>query len=541
MSHHEELAGEFDKIFKYAIKPDLESFLSRTLPGDVNANLPHLLKKKRGEQKKPDHVSDWKQLDLKELLEVLDDRFSRLKVDNWSAEAKKAVQRLRDLRNESAHWTGEVDLHGLYADVALLERFANFIGARQETIAEIQKLRRRFRVEFESLAGARSEAAGSASEPGRDFFRPTGDPFAEFDRLLRSHELFVGRGQVIDRIEGFVAEHTSGTLILEAEPGTGKSALVARCIGEVFAEAKPRPVYYLYHRSEGLTRPGACLRTLYAQLVQIHEVKEAEPLEAADEARVIREKLDGLLHRHVAPRLAGRKQLIFIDALDEAIADGDLSAYQALPDDLPQGVLVIASSRPLPARSGVLARRNAVERLDLNSPDFNAPHYQDAKEFVASRLAGKTIDETTREEICRVAGGNFLVLSELCRRASDKLHPHEVRELLRRLAIEPEAGRLHLIYEDDWRRLPTAELDTLGEVAGLLLECREPANVQLAVAALERGLAKWEAGLRALSEYLRELPREDGPSSYRFYHQSFADFLPTRVQPTPIRLRSSSP
>ena len=69
-------------------------------------------------------------------------------------------------------------------------------------------------------------------------------------------------------------------------------------------------------------------------------------------------KLTNLLKDQVAPRLTpGRPQLIFIDALDESepTATGR-TAFQRIPEDLPAGVYIIATTRPVTDRVS-LARR----------------------------------------------------------------------------------------------------------------------------------------------------------------------------------------
>lgn len=109
----EELSGEFDKILNYAIRPDLAAFLAGALPGDPQSHLNHKLTEAwKKDPNKPGQMKAWKQLDLPGLLEVIDDRYQFLKTGDKSHEAKKCIERMRDMRNEGAHRTGDVDLHG---------------------------------------------------------------------------------------------------------------------------------------------------------------------------------------------------------------------------------------------------------------------------------------------------------------------------------------------------------------------------------------------------------------------------------------------
>lgn len=345
--------------------------------------------------------------------------------------------------------------------------------------------------------------------------------------MLNAHDGFIGRGQIIHAIHDFVTRRDSGTLLLEAEPGTGKSALIARCIRHEFKATTPWLAYYLYHCGEGLTDPTACLRTLY-QLVRLHAIEDADPLEVGEQPRKLSVKLHRLLTKHVAPRLDNNRQLIFIDSLDEARTGGELTAYQALPDQLPHGVFVIATSRAIPERTAVLSRRERIERVNLNAPDYATDNLRDTRQFVAARLRGHSLAASIQEEICQVGAGNFLVLREICRWVRDRLLPGEVAGFLKQLPVAPE-GPLWAIYDEFWGRIAKAALDEAARVAGLILETQGSADAALA---LESGVVSrrgWEEGIDHLSEYLRKIDGDDGRSSYRVYHQSFADFLRTRV------------
>jgi WD40 repeat protein len=529
MSPLDHLSGEFDKILKLAVRPDLAAFLAKGLSDDPNSHLPGKLQQNRKELKKPNRIDSWERLDLGELLWVLNDKYEVLKVGDKSHEARENIRLMRDVRNRVAHFTGAVDLHDLYNDARLLERFAVFIQARQVTVEVITNLRDQLRHELERVAGLRPQPVApppQASPPS--YFQPSGNPFEKFEKLLAIHDEFVGRSKIIKRIRDFVSDRESGTLILEAEPGTGKSALIAHCIRHEFADVTSRSAYYLYHCGEGLTDPTDCLRTLYDQLVKTHEIEEAEALDAIENARDLSARFHRLLTKHVAPRLGENKQLIFIDSLDEAKTDTELTAYQALPDQLPQGIFVIASTRSIPERIKVLTRREHVQRLNLNLPDFDPDNLQDAGDFVRSRLKDKSIDSSTQDEICRLGAGNFLVLREICRWAREKLLPEDRSGFLKRLAAEPD-GPLRAIYEEFWGRIPKSNLDAASSVAGLILEAQGPANDALALESGVVGRSGWETGIEHLAEYLKEIKADDGRASYRVYHQSFIDFLRTRV------------
>ena len=53
----------------------------------------------------------------------------------------------------------------------------------------------------------------------------------------------------MDRVHRFLAENDRGLLIIEAQPGKGKTALVAHLVEEVFGHHPPRPVHFFYRRT----------------------------------------------------------------------------------------------------------------------------------------------------------------------------------------------------------------------------------------------------------------------------------------------------
>ncbi|MBI2477478.1 MAG: hypothetical protein HYV60_02135 [Planctomycetia bacterium] len=120
-----------------------------------------------------------------------------------------------------------------------------------------------------------------------------------------------------------------------------------------------------------MTDPTDCLRTLYDQLVKLHDIEDAETLGAAQNPRDLSLAFRRLPTKNIAPRLGDTKQIILIDSLDEARTDTELTAYQALPNQLPSGVVVIASTRSIPERIEVLNRREHIQHLNLNPKGFD--------------------------------------------------------------------------------------------------------------------------------------------------------------------------
>ena len=98
---------------------------------------------------------------------------------------------------------------------------------------------------------------------------------AQFGELLEEQAVIVGRRFAIDRVRRFVANNDRGLLVIEGRPGQGKTALMAHLVEEVFGGWSPRPAYFFFRRTAGITDTTVCLRSLYHSLLEAHSLPEA--------------------------------------------------------------------------------------------------------------------------------------------------------------------------------------------------------------------------------------------------------------------------
>src|SRR5262249_21710617 len=98
------------------------------------------------------------------------------------------------------------------------------------------------------------------------------------NELIEPRAAIVGRRFVIERVHQFLAEQDRGLLAIEAQPGKGKTALLAHLVMEVFAQSAPQPVSFFYRRTGGVSDPGVCVRSLYQSLLNAHGITEAGEL-----------------------------------------------------------------------------------------------------------------------------------------------------------------------------------------------------------------------------------------------------------------------
>jgi hypothetical protein len=362
-----------------------------------------------------------------------------------------------------------------------------------------------------------------------------------FDLLIEEHARIVGRKKIIDKIRALVSrgERDRGVVVIQGSPGTGKTALLCHLIEEIFHD-RATAVHFFYRRTAGITDPDACLQSLYYALLRAHNLKEPSKTEEQMTPEAVATALSNLLKDHIAPRLAdGRPQLIFIDALDEAgTTAAGRSAYQCLPENLPDNVFVIATTRTIDDRV-VLARRNA-SWLSLDDPDLFQDNLNDGREYVRRELGTSGAAEETIEEVARVGAGNFLVLKLVCRHIRTSLTPDEVPDFLRGLATDEGMAdgkeRLGFIYAEFWQRLmnrlPQVERNLLADIAGILVHAYGPVTEQIICSTLGCRAIDWDFARRHLIEYLNVVRiEEDGyeESFYRIYHETFAEFLRNKL------------
>jgi WD40 repeat protein len=357
---------------------------------------------------------------------------------------------------------------------------------------------------------------------------------ANFGELIEAHAGIVGRRFVVARVRDFVARHDRGLLIIEAQPGKGKTALMAHLIEEVFGDHAPPPVCFFYRRTAGITDPDVCVRSLYFALLKAHDITEAEEPRQKNAPEEVYLKLTNLLTDAIAPRLLpGRPQLLLIDALDEASGN----AFQRLPENLPAGVFVLATTRPVSERAR-LARREDLHWYDLDAPDLLAENLRDGVEYVQRELAGTGLPAETLQEVARIGAGNFLVLKLLCQHLRTRVPAGQVADFLQRLATGGGKDQLGFIYAEFWDRLtercPREDVNLLCGVAAVLVTAHAPLTADMVCGILGLRAGDWDVALRRLAEYLTVTEDEEKGARltlYRVYHESFADFLRTKAAP----------
>ncbi|HKI16631.1 MAG TPA: AAA family ATPase, partial [Isosphaeraceae bacterium] len=200
-------------------------------------------------------------------------------------------------------------------------------------------------------------------EIDREWTEARGRPGARlrviFDRLIADHPYFGGRGDVLVRIDKALDSSPKGYLIIEAESGFGKTALMVHLATRSGRET----VYHFFSRdygpgAEGFTDRRTFLASLREQLAEHHgDARLAGP----DAEPELHKEVLALLRKDAPP---GRPVVVLIDAADEA----DFSLRPVL-GPLGRGVHVLVSARRMARRHWAKELPPPGESSDLMSLD----------------------------------------------------------------------------------------------------------------------------------------------------------------------------
>lgn len=327
---------------------------------------------------------------------------------------------------------------------------------------------------------------------------------------------FVGRGFVYRELESWMAAHPCGYFMVRADPGMGKSAVLANHVRRTGCLA------YFNQRSCGLTRASQFLESVCHQLAERSGIpRHAVPDDLRD-GGTFAELLDEAASR------ADEPLVLAVDALDEVDQSSqDRTAnILYLPPQLPTGVYVILTKRNVPLPLAVEVPSNT---LDLMDPQYRADNFADAREYldrtaempaVASWIqdSGLTREAYVRR-LAQRSQANFMYLRHVVADIAAGRWTH----------TDPDAlpAGLEDYYANHWRVMGMEDVTTPKQklkVLYVLLEYQEPVSVRLlAEITGERATAvTWV--LKEWSQFLRrETVGEEG--RFSFYHESFADFL----------------
>lgn len=178
--------------------------------------------------------------------------------------------------------------------------------------------------------------------------------------------IFVGRGDILDKIEVYLKSNNSNCLAIWGKSGTGKSALMAKAIHKAKVE---HPNANLIYRFVSVTPDSSnghlLLESLCRQISQLY---------GADETTIPSDYID--LVQEFPSRLAlttpERPLILFIDALNQMSDADDARNLNWLPSELPSNSYFVVSTVPgscLDVMQNKLPAENIVELGGLSVKD----------------------------------------------------------------------------------------------------------------------------------------------------------------------------
>ncbi len=343
-----------------------------------------------------------------------------------------------------------------------------------------------------------------------------------FDALMADKlRGFVGRQFVFDALDEFLKSNPSGYFIIRGVPGIGKTALMAKLINDRG---------YIHHfnvAAQNIRSPRVFLENICAQLIARYYLphQEMPPNAAAD---------GGFLAQCLGEAAANSKNhpiIIALDSLDEADRSGLTSVVNTLflPSSLPQGVYIVATTRPLQDLHLQVMRQQTLDieadsASNLRDIDTYIANYLEREAIRARLSAWKVGTAPFSVALQKKSQGNFMYLYYV-------LPAIETGQFVNGTLDELPDG-LMAYYQRHWRQMREGkekEFETMyAPIVCILGVAQEPVTTDQIAAWTKLSLGQVKDSIGLWREFLEEEQIEKR-HCYRLYHASFQDFLKEQV------------
>ncbi|MEQ8538160.1 MAG: hypothetical protein RIB93_12020 [Coleofasciculus sp. D1-CHI-01] len=342
----------------------------------------------------------------------------------------------------------------------------------------------------------------------------------QFQSLIAEKtEGFVGREFVFRAIQDFLQQQPNGYFIIEADPGVGKSAILAEYVRQTGCVA------YFNVRSQGINRADDFLKSVCRQLIERYQLRYDLPLHPENTrdgnflARLLTE-----IAPHYSPIV------IAVDALDEvemkSQTDGANVLY--LPQSLPNGVYFI------------LTKRQTYVPLTVNKPylfnlmEYGAESLQDVQRYIEQQVHKKpSLQQWVENQgqdtatfittLAQKSDRNFMYLRYVLEDIEENIESGAYQDL--NLANLPQG--LQQYYYQHWQRMGMTAKPlprTKIKIVYVLAEARKPVSSSLISQFAGEDALTVQEVLDDWDQFLRE-ERIEEQTRYSIYHASFQDFL----------------
>jgi hypothetical protein len=330
-------------------------------------------------------------------------------------------------------------------------------------------------------------------------------------------KLFCGRKFVFNAINEFIQNHQSGYFTILGDAGMGKSAIAAKYIVDY-----PGTICFFNIRAEGRNRPDVFLKLIRQQLTQRFDI-----------ANVENDDLSTLLIKASGKLADDENLVIVIDALDE-VDQEDNGNLLNLPMCLPEKVYLILTRRPYNSDDKRLTLDPNTKYQELDLREYQDKSKEDVEEYIENSLKSEqykdglnnwiiqqsnlSVNDFIRT-IAQKSENNFMYLRYVLEAIADGFYQDKQLEQL-------PAG-LQGYYESHWRimgmtkkPLPKDKIKIIYVMCAL----KSAVSREMIVKYSQQDDLTVQEVLEDWTQFLQE-QKTYQPLRYRFYHESFRDFL----------------
>jgi hypothetical protein len=329
--------------------------------------------------------------------------------------------------------------------------------------------------------------------------------------------LFCGRKFVFNAINQFIKDNKNGYFTILGDAGMGKSAIAAKYIVD-----HPGTICFFNIRAEGRNRPDVFLKLIRQQLTKRFDIDNVE-----------NDDLSTLLIKASQKLSTSENLVIVIDALDE-VDQEDNGNLLNLPMYLPEKVYFILTRRPynLDDKRLTLSPDTKYQELDLR--EYQDKSNDDVKAYILEFLglepykAGleKWINQQHDlskpkfvDTIAAKSENNFMYLRYVLEGIAEGFYQDE--------KLEELPTGLQEYYASHWRimgmtkkPLPKDKIKIIYVMCAL----KSAVSCEMIVKYSQEDDLTVQEVLNRWTQFLQE-QKTYQPSRYRFYHESFRDFL----------------
>ncbi len=359
----------------------------------------------------------------------------------------------------------------------------------------------------------------------------------EFKALIKEKtELFCGRQFVFDAIQKFInnPNHTKGYFTIVGDAGMGKSAIAAKYVLD-----NPEAICFFNIRAEGKNRPELFLKLIRQQLINRYELQNSEDTDLSTLLTKVSEQIP-----------AEERLIIVVDALDEVDQESGGNLLY-LPTILPERVYFLLTRRPYSEdekRLSVSANTPTGE-LDLRKESKQST--RDVKEYIGKLLNHEKYKQGLNQwiakqedisndyfvkEIAKKSENNFMYLRYVLPAIADGFYNDKPLDEL------PKG--LEGYYYSHWQimgmtttPLPKNKI----KIVYVMCALRSAASREVIAKYSKQNEFTVQEVLNGWVQFLQK-QKSYQPPRYRFYHESFRDFLHSQdiVQAAGVNLRDIS-